>query len=357
MTDEVSEAVFAELVRYSRERYQEAFANQRLDDVLIGAAVAGSVRAGYLLIGVNSDGTNHHVRFEHPKDQSRIVFRLSHLTEDLAVARVRGHLGSVVLGYGRPVVDAAATWRAIAANNANVFAPGGEPGTVGFDADLAAGYLYAEVLLIMDLDRYIGPDLRVDLPVFASHLDGVVACLRRCLDGRLGDSKPPAAQRGAHRRDLDEARDEILIGHVIADMADAGHSVIDIAADSEYQRVRFQLAKDTLHAVVVALDRSTDRFSSTRRQATVTVQAEVKRRAPRPADLIAAWKADTEKHTGANGPRVDRKGDCVFATIRKSVALADPLGGEQRELSRCVLDTIAELRTILDPFATDGRSR
>lgn len=354
-TDADADAVFSELVKFSRERYQEAFANQRLDDVLIGAVVASSVKAGYLLIGVNSDGTTHHVRFEHPTDQARIVFRLSHLTEDISAARVRGHLGSVVVGYGRPYATAAALWRDLSANEGNVFSASGEPGIVGFDADLAAGYLYAEVLLIMDLDRYIGKDLGVDLPVITSHLDGVVTTLRRCLDGRLGPAKQPATRTVAHRRDLDEARDEILIGHVIARMAEAGHSVIGIAADSDYQRVRFRMAADALHAVVVAVDRVTDRFTRTRRQATVTVQGEVKRRVLLTSEMLAAWKQDAEllaKGPPSNGARIHAKLDAVFATISKPVKLTDPLDGDQAELSRCVLDTIGELRTVLAPFGS-----
>jgi hypothetical protein len=183
-----AQAIFSELAAHSWQRYDEAWRNQRIDDVLAGAVIAAMVKDGYSLIGLNSDGVSHHLRFENLDDMTRLIFRLTHLTESLTDARVQGHLGSVVLGYGMPIGKVATVWAAFESEAKSLFADTPEPGIITFDADMSSGYIYAQVCLLLDLDRYIDKDFTIRLDVLALHLRAIVDVLRRYLQGRLAGS-------------------------------------------------------------------------------------------------------------------------------------------------------------------------
>ncbi|HXE71112.1 MAG TPA: hypothetical protein VNO81_00500 [Candidatus Nitrosotenuis sp.] len=185
MTDEEKEKVFLELVKFSWDRHNEVFHNQKLDDVLVGAVVAANVQDGHLLIDMNSDGVSHYLRFENPQDKSRLVFRLTHLGEDLATARVMGHLADVVIGYGEKTANVQGLFSAFKSEFKSAFVSAAEPGVVTFDADLTGGYIYAQIPLILDIDHYVDKSFKVNLELLNRHIESVVHSLRKYLRGRL----------------------------------------------------------------------------------------------------------------------------------------------------------------------------
>lgn len=186
MDDAEKEKVFAELLEHSWQRYEEIFHNERMDDVLLGAVVASCVRDGYLLLDLSSDGVNHYVRFEDPRDHGRLIVRLRHLAEELAVAKVLGHLAEVVLGYGQRVEKLGSRWAKLRNEVKDAFLVTDEPGVITFDADLSGGYLYAQIPLLLDLDAYRKQDLEVDVKLIRRHIDAAVHALKQVLEGRLG---------------------------------------------------------------------------------------------------------------------------------------------------------------------------
>lgn len=185
MTDEEREKTFVDLVKYSWQKYNETFYNQKIDDVLLGAVVANMVEDGFSLIDLNSDGVNHHLRFENLATRERLVFKLRHLSEDLTVAKVQGHLGDVTVGYGQRTDDIATVWSTFKSEMKSMFMQTAEPGIITFDADLTGGYIYAQIGLILDLDRYVARDLAVNLQLFDEHMEAVIHSLKKYLRGRL----------------------------------------------------------------------------------------------------------------------------------------------------------------------------
>lgn len=186
MTDEEKEQIFTGLVKDSWKRFNEHYHHAKVDDVLLGAVVAANVRSGYSLIDLNSDGTNHFLRFENLQDHTRLVFRLHHLAEDLTVAKVQGHLADVSIGYGEKTGDLGAIWSTLKAEMKSMFVMQAEPGIMTFDADLTGGYIYGQIGLLLDLDDYIEVStFQVDLPKLQSHIGSVVHSLQKYLRGRL----------------------------------------------------------------------------------------------------------------------------------------------------------------------------
>lgn len=179
------EKVFTELLEHSWKRYEELFHNERMDDVLLGAVVASCVRDGYLLLDLSSDGITHYVRFEDPADHTRLIFRLRHLAEELAVARVLGNLAEVVIGYGQRVDKLGSRWNKLRSDVKDAFLVTDEPGVITFDAELSGGYLYAQIPLLLNLSAYLKKELEVDVQLIRSHIDATVHALRQVLQGRL----------------------------------------------------------------------------------------------------------------------------------------------------------------------------
>jgi hypothetical protein len=186
MDDAEKETIFAELLEHSWKRYEELFHNERMDDVLLGAVVASCVRDGNLLLDLSSDGVNHYCRFENPHDHTRLIFRLRHLAEELAVAKVLGHLAEVVIGYGQRVEKLGTRWAQLRSEVKDAFLVTDEPGVITFDAELSGGYLYAQIPLLLDLDTYRKQDLEVDVQLVRKHIDSTVHALKQVLQGRLG---------------------------------------------------------------------------------------------------------------------------------------------------------------------------
>ncbi|HSH01913.1 MAG TPA: hypothetical protein VLL52_05285 [Anaerolineae bacterium] len=184
--DEKLENIFVSLVKRSWQYHEESLRNRRLDDLLVGAVIASNVRRGYSLIDLNSDGRNHFLRFEDLATQKRLVFQLRNLSEDLVTAKTLGQRAEVTIGYGEQVANFGKVWEAFKAEVKGVLADQGEPGAVRFDADMVAGYVYAQILLILDLEPYLGKGYQVNYKLLEHHLGAVTHSLAKYLHGRIG---------------------------------------------------------------------------------------------------------------------------------------------------------------------------
>jgi len=184
---EEMEKIFTDLVAYSWKRYDEILINKRLDEVLIGLVIASNVKSGYSLIDISSDGVNHYLRFENLSDGTRLIFRLTNLSEDLTQAKVLGHVANVTIGYGEKVRDLGKIWQAFKAEVKSTFLITDEPGIITCDADLTGGYIYAQIPLIFNLDNYLDKDhtYRADVDLLQLHINSTVHSLRKYLKGRL----------------------------------------------------------------------------------------------------------------------------------------------------------------------------
>jgi hypothetical protein len=180
------EAVFVDLVKKSWKLFGEMDHATRVDDIFLGAVIASAVRLGRCLIDLESDGTSHFVRFEDMQNRARMTFRLTHLTPSLSAASVSGHQASVTIGVGRQVNDVGRLWGAMKQEFKSAFVMSDEPGIVTLDADMASGYVYAQIPLIWKLEEYLGAGAMVpDYEKIASHIYCCEVSLYKYLDGRL----------------------------------------------------------------------------------------------------------------------------------------------------------------------------
>jgi hypothetical protein len=195
------EAVFVDLLQKSRQLHSQFERAARVDDVLLGAVISAGVRLGKCLIDLQSDGSSHFVRFEELASRTRLTFRLTHLTSELAAAKALGHLANVTVGLGRPVNRVATLWPALKQDVKSGFITAEEPGVISLDADMASGYVYAQVPLLWRLEEYLrGADHdQPDHEKVASHIYCCELALGKYLDGRLdlagGESHVAAGDR------------------------------------------------------------------------------------------------------------------------------------------------------------------
>lgn len=179
------ERVFGKLVKESWTYYDAQKYASQVDEVMLGAVITCTLDNGYSLIDLSSDGTHHYVRFQHLKEQSRILCRLTHLTADLTTAKVQGHRASVIIGYGERMDDFSRIFSALRSEVKSGYIQSAEPGTIVVDGDMNTGYIYVQVDLYLDLDDYIGRNFDVDYPVLKDHLAATLHTLRKYLRGRF----------------------------------------------------------------------------------------------------------------------------------------------------------------------------
>jgi hypothetical protein len=184
MSEELDQ-VFVGLVNQSWKHYNEELQNTRMDDLLVGAVIASTVEQGYALIDLNSDGTNHYLRFEWLQTRQRLIFQLQNLSEQLVTAKVLGRRARVTIGYGEHVQNTGAVWSALKAEMKSGFLDATEPGVITCDADLTASYIYVQVPLILDLDQYFSDDWKVNYQVLQNHIYATTQALAKYLRGRL----------------------------------------------------------------------------------------------------------------------------------------------------------------------------
>jgi hypothetical protein len=185
--DDQMDAIFSELVKESWAYYREHELAGHIDEVLVGALITTALDSGHSLIDLNSDGTNHYLRFENIQgDQSRVVFQLQHLTPGLTAARVLGQRVSVVVGYGERMPDFGKVWQALKAEFKSGFVQNPEPGTITVDGDASSGYVYVQVDLYLDVKHYVGEGYAINYPRLNRDVGATINALRKYLKGRFG---------------------------------------------------------------------------------------------------------------------------------------------------------------------------
>lgn len=177
--------IFIGLVKESWKHYEETRKNTQMDELLVGAVIASSVEQGYSLIDLTSDGVNHYLRFEFLSTKKRMIFQLQNLSEDLVTAKVLGRRARIVIGFGMMVNNVSAVWSAFKSEFKSGFLDVTEPGVITIDADLTAGYVYAQVPLILNIDQYLGQDYDVNIELLQKHIHATVSSLEKYLTGRM----------------------------------------------------------------------------------------------------------------------------------------------------------------------------
>jgi len=182
--DEYKDRVFGDLVKRSWDwLYEHEFAGH-VEEVFLGAIITSSLDAGFALIDLNSDGRNHFIRFEDLRDKSRLLVRLTHLTGELATAKVLGQKARVAIGYGERVANITKIITAIRAEMQSGFLQP-EPGTITVDGDLQSGYVYVQVELFLSIDQYVSASYDIDYPRLTGDIDATAHALRKYLRGRF----------------------------------------------------------------------------------------------------------------------------------------------------------------------------
>lgn len=184
-SDDELDRVFAGLVKDSWKYHHLVDDTTRVDDVLLGALITSTLDTGHVLIDLTSDGTNHFVRFEDPADRSRLTMAITHLTRSVTQAKTIGQRASVVVGYGEPIKSFGKVFSAMRQEAKSGYLQRVEPGVVSFDADSASQYLYAQIDLYLDIDKFIGEDFVPDYAELTKHVAATVHALRKFLHGRI----------------------------------------------------------------------------------------------------------------------------------------------------------------------------
>lgn len=104
-------------------------------------------------------------------------------------------------------------------------------------------------------------------------------------------------QNFAHKAEIRESKDEILIGEIVRAMARQGFPSIQFTASGDLQRVRFRTTGDpVLNSVFITLDRKTGTGALSAAligsKATLLVTAEIKNRMADPDDLVKMYRTD-----------------------------------------------------------------
>lgn len=181
---EASEARFTALVAASWKRHNAWEQSRRSDDVALGATITSYVTAGWRLVDLESNGTNHLVRFQAGQGTDRLLVQLQALCEDPVRAKALGRLVRAEVAYGVRAENFGAVKQAVKDElKSSMVANSSEPGVITVDGDFTTGYIYASVPLILDLDDYFD-GFAVKAPI-ANDLHTALHSLHKYLMGRL----------------------------------------------------------------------------------------------------------------------------------------------------------------------------
>ncbi|MDQ1246720.1 MAG: hypothetical protein QG597_1088 [Actinomycetota bacterium] len=206
MTDQELDDEFIDLVARSWEMYKETEYATSIDEATLGGVITAMVDCGFVLIdlataspwaaaatttttadvGSTVTMAHHQLRFEEPSTHARVTMSLEHLTPDPAVAKLIGHRAAVIVGYGERVPNFSKVGQALRQEVQSTFIASPEPGTVTFDADLSSGYVYAQIDLLLELERYIDEHLDVDHELLRRHLASVIYTMKTFIQARFG---------------------------------------------------------------------------------------------------------------------------------------------------------------------------
>ncbi|MCB0916633.1 MAG: hypothetical protein KDC23_13175 [Actinobacteria bacterium] len=205
LSDSELDDEFIGLVGRSWEMYKETEFATSIDEAMLAGVITALVDCGYALIDLNTaspwaiaggvtttdvgstaTSAHHQLRFEEPSDHSRVTVAIEHLTPDPASAKMIGHRATAIIGYGQRVPNFTQVSQAVKQELQSTFIASPEPGTVTFDADISSGYVYAQVDLLLELERYVDPDLAVDHELLRRHLASVVYTMKTFVQARFG---------------------------------------------------------------------------------------------------------------------------------------------------------------------------
>ncbi|HHO51707.1 MAG TPA: hypothetical protein ENK18_12740 [Deltaproteobacteria bacterium] len=168
-------------------------------------------------------------------------------------------------------------------------------------------------------------------------------------------------QNFAHKAEMRESKDEILLGEIVRVMSRRGHPTIQFRANDDIQQVQFKTVRDPLlHSVFITLDRKTGSGALSAAllgsKATLRITAEVKNRMADPDDLIAMYRTDLAnmfKMPVLGGIKLNHEMNSVLATLQLVVELdhyilkGDP-GIEK--LDALLVSRIDALKEKLEPY-------
>lgn len=185
LSDDEMDRRFGKLISGSWDYYNANQFSRHIDEVFIGAVITSTLDNGYSLIDLNSDGTNHFLRFQQMQDGNRLIYQLRHLASSPADAKVLGHIASVTIGYGARSGDVNRLWSALKAEFKSGYIQSAEPGTITIDADVGSGYLYAQVDMYWNITDYVDEHYETDYPKLTEHIAVSINALRKYLHGRM----------------------------------------------------------------------------------------------------------------------------------------------------------------------------
>lgn len=210
LTDQQLDDEFIGLIDRSWEMYKETEFATSIDEAMLGGVITAMVDCGFALIDLNTaspwgtaaaasttattatatatpaPSASHVLRFEEPQTQARVALSMQHLTPDPAAAKMIGHRAAVVIGYGARVPNFTRVGQALRQEVQSSFIASPEPGTVTFDADISSGYVYAQIDLLLELQRYVDDHLAVDHELLRRHLASVVYTMKTFIESRFG---------------------------------------------------------------------------------------------------------------------------------------------------------------------------
>ncbi|MFN8517183.1 MAG: DUF4339 domain-containing protein [Thermomicrobiales bacterium] len=183
--DDQMDRRFGELIKSSWHYYHANEFAHHVDEVFIGAVITSTLDNGYSLIDINSDGSNHYLRFQQMQEGTRILYQLHHLATSPAEAKILGHISSVTIGYGERSPNVGRLWNALKAEFKSGYIQTAEPGTITIDAEVESGYMYAQVDMYWNISDYVSDHYETDYPKLTEHIAVSINALRKYLHGRM----------------------------------------------------------------------------------------------------------------------------------------------------------------------------
>jgi hypothetical protein len=165
----------------------------------------------------------------------------------------------------------------------------------------------------------------------------------------------------AHKAEIRESQDEMLVGEIVRAMARQGHPAIAFRAHSDRQMMRFKTIRDPiLHSVWITLDRKTGTGAISRAvlgsKATFRFTAEVKNRMTDPDDVLAMYQTDLAnmfKMPVLGGIKLNHELNSVYATMTSVIEIESYVMKGQPGVDALVVlldSSIDKLREKLAPF-------
>lgn len=165
----------------------------------------------------------------------------------------------------------------------------------------------------------------------------------------------------AHKAEIRESKDEILVGEIVRAMARQGHPTIRFSANDDRQIVTFKTRTDPiLHTVTVMLDRKSGTGALSAAligsKATLTIIAEVKNFVADPDDLVAMYKTDLAnmfKMPVMGGIKLNHELNSVFARTTTVIEIDDYVFKGDAGVEKMVGllgRTISKLTEKLEPY-------